>query len=327
MSQHPLLREIESSFRRTDVPELRSGDSVRVHTLIKEGDKERVQIFEGVVIGQHRGGSRASFTVRKISYGVGVERIFPLHTSRIEKIEVRVAGAGPPRAPQLPARAAGQGRPHQEREGPPPRRPPPAAAAAAAAAARAAPRPSRVLAADGRRHARSPRRAPRPRAPRGGVWPPRFLEGLGFRIVARNWRQYGPSGRARSRRRRPRAPASSSRSARGPARRTGTRSRRSRRASARASSVRRASTSAAETPSAAGYRFDVVAVTFRADGRPPELVHIAERVRGRRLSAESAPAERRAAGRSVDVLAGLRARPRSWRQAGGRLGNAALAAR
>jgi large subunit ribosomal protein L19 len=59
-----------------------------VHTLIKEGDKERVQVFEGVVIGQHRGGSRATFTVRKISYGVGVERIFPLHTSRIEKIEI-----------------------------------------------------------------------------------------------------------------------------------------------------------------------------------------------------------------------------------------------
>jgi len=88
MGMHPLLREIEGSFRRTDLPELRSGDSVRVHTLIKEGDKERVQVFEGVVIGQHRGGSRASFTVRKVSYGVGVERIFPLHTSRIEKIEV-----------------------------------------------------------------------------------------------------------------------------------------------------------------------------------------------------------------------------------------------
>jgi large subunit ribosomal protein L19 len=87
MGQHPLLREIESSYRRTDLPDLRAGDSVRVHTLIKEGDKERVQIFEGVVIGQHRGGSRASFTVRKVSYGVGVERIFPLHTSRIEKIE------------------------------------------------------------------------------------------------------------------------------------------------------------------------------------------------------------------------------------------------
>jgi large subunit ribosomal protein L19 len=83
-----MLRAIESTHRRTDIPDFRSGDSVRVHTLIKEGDKERVQVFEGVVIGQHRGGSRASFTVRKISYGVGVERIFPLHTSRIEKIEV-----------------------------------------------------------------------------------------------------------------------------------------------------------------------------------------------------------------------------------------------
>jgi len=92
MSLHPLLKEIEGTFRRSNVPELRSGDSVRVHTLIKEGDKERVQVFEGVVIGQHRGGSRASFTVRKISYGVGVERIFPLHTSRIEKIEVLSRG-------------------------------------------------------------------------------------------------------------------------------------------------------------------------------------------------------------------------------------------
>jgi large subunit ribosomal protein L19 len=88
MSQHPLLRGIESTHQRTNLPDFRSGDSVRVHTLIKEGDKERVQVFEGVVIGQHRGGSRASFTVRKISYGVGVERIFPLHTSRIEKIEI-----------------------------------------------------------------------------------------------------------------------------------------------------------------------------------------------------------------------------------------------
>jgi large subunit ribosomal protein L19 len=88
MSTHPLIREIESTFRRADIPDFRSGDSVRVHTLIKEGDKERVQVFEGVVIGQHRGGSRATFTVRKVSYGVGVERIFPVHTSRIERIEI-----------------------------------------------------------------------------------------------------------------------------------------------------------------------------------------------------------------------------------------------
>src|SRR4051794_25492879 len=92
MSQHPLIKSIENSFFRTNLPDFRSGDSVRVHTLIKEGDKERVQVFEGVVIDRRRGGSRASFTVRKISYGVGVERIFPLHTSRIEKIEIVARG-------------------------------------------------------------------------------------------------------------------------------------------------------------------------------------------------------------------------------------------
>jgi large subunit ribosomal protein L19 len=92
MSQHPLIKAIENSYYRSNLPEFRSGDSVRVHTLIKEGDKERVQVFEGVVIDRRRGGSRASFTVRKVSYGVGVERIFPLHTSRIEKIEVLQKG-------------------------------------------------------------------------------------------------------------------------------------------------------------------------------------------------------------------------------------------
>jgi large subunit ribosomal protein L19 len=89
---HPLIHQIEKSYRRENIPAFRPGDSVKVHTLIKEGDKERVQIFEGVVIDRRSGGSRASFTVRKISYGVGVERIFPLHTSRIEKIEVLQKG-------------------------------------------------------------------------------------------------------------------------------------------------------------------------------------------------------------------------------------------
>jgi large subunit ribosomal protein L19 len=88
MSTHPLIREIESSFRRDNLPDFRPGDSVKVHTLIKEGDKERVQVFEGVVIDRRSGSALASFTVRKISYGVGVERVFPLHSSRIEKIEV-----------------------------------------------------------------------------------------------------------------------------------------------------------------------------------------------------------------------------------------------
>jgi large subunit ribosomal protein L19 len=69
-------------------PAMRSGDTVRVHVRVREGDKERIQIFEGVVIGQHRGGTRASFTVRKVSFGQGVERIFPLHSPTISKVEV-----------------------------------------------------------------------------------------------------------------------------------------------------------------------------------------------------------------------------------------------
>ena len=69
-------------------PTLRSGDTVRVHVKVREGDKERIQVFEGMVIGMHRGGSRATFTVRKVSFGQGVERIFPLHSPTIDKIEV-----------------------------------------------------------------------------------------------------------------------------------------------------------------------------------------------------------------------------------------------
>ena len=69
-------------------PEMRAGDTVRVHVKVREGDKERIQIFEGVVIGLHRGGTRASFTVRKVSFGQGVERIFPLHSPIIDRIEV-----------------------------------------------------------------------------------------------------------------------------------------------------------------------------------------------------------------------------------------------
>ena len=69
-------------------PRMKSGDTVRVHVKIKEGDKERVQVFEGTVIGQHRGGLRASFTVRKVSAGQGVERIFPLHSPVIQKVEI-----------------------------------------------------------------------------------------------------------------------------------------------------------------------------------------------------------------------------------------------
>jgi large subunit ribosomal protein L19 len=77
---------------RGQVPAFRVGDTVRVHTKISEGDKERIQIFEGVVIRRRRGHLSSTFTVRKVSYGVGVERIFPVYSPRIEKIEVVTSG-------------------------------------------------------------------------------------------------------------------------------------------------------------------------------------------------------------------------------------------
>ena len=72
----------------TERPQMKSGDTVRVHVKVREGDKERIQVFEGMVIGMHRGGVRASFTVRKVSFGQGVERIFPLHSPTIDKVEL-----------------------------------------------------------------------------------------------------------------------------------------------------------------------------------------------------------------------------------------------
>ena len=82
------ISDIEAKYLRTDVPAFRAGDTVRVHTKIKEGDKERIQVFEGVVIRHRKGDLRAMFTVRKVSYGVGVERMFPVHSPRIDKVEV-----------------------------------------------------------------------------------------------------------------------------------------------------------------------------------------------------------------------------------------------
>lgn len=83
----PQIQAIERAQLKR-VPAFRVGDTVRVHYLIREGDKERIQVFEGVVLRRTRGKSSATFTVRKISFGVGVERIFPLHSPRIEKLEV-----------------------------------------------------------------------------------------------------------------------------------------------------------------------------------------------------------------------------------------------
>src|SRR5215831_4291948 len=80
--------EVVEQSQLAERPAMKSGDTVRVHVKVREGDKERIQIFEGVVIGLHRGGTRASFTVRKVSFGQGVERIFPLHSPTIQKVEV-----------------------------------------------------------------------------------------------------------------------------------------------------------------------------------------------------------------------------------------------
>lgn len=94
----PQIQAIERAQMR-ELPPFRVGDTVKVHYRIREGDKERIQVFQGVVIRKRKGGAGATFTVRKVSYGVGVERIFPMHSPRIEKVEV--AGSGHVRRSKL----------------------------------------------------------------------------------------------------------------------------------------------------------------------------------------------------------------------------------
>ncbi len=91
MSQQ-LINELTKEQLKTDLPEFKAGDTVRVHVRIVEGSRERIQVFEGVVIKRRGGGISETFTVRKISYGVGVERTFPVHSPKIEKIEVTRRG-------------------------------------------------------------------------------------------------------------------------------------------------------------------------------------------------------------------------------------------
>lgn len=88
----PIIKAIEKRQLRAQLPDFRVGDTVKVYVKIKEGEKERIQAFEGVVIKRTRGVARASFTVRKISYGVGVERVFPLNSPMVDRIEVSARG-------------------------------------------------------------------------------------------------------------------------------------------------------------------------------------------------------------------------------------------
>ncbi|ALN76256.1 50S ribosomal protein L19 [Staphylococcus agnetis] len=92
MTNHKLIETVTKSQLRDDIPTFRAGDTLRVHVRIVEGTRERIQVFEGVVIKRRGGGISETFTVRKISSGVGVERTFPLHTPKIEKIELKRRG-------------------------------------------------------------------------------------------------------------------------------------------------------------------------------------------------------------------------------------------
>ena len=87
-----IIEVLEQEQLRSDIPEFRAGDTVKVHAKIVEGNRERIQVFEGVVISRSGSGVRENFTVRRISYGVGVERTFPVHSPRIDKIEVARRG-------------------------------------------------------------------------------------------------------------------------------------------------------------------------------------------------------------------------------------------
>ncbi len=86
------FKQLEREMMRLDLPDFAPGDTVKVHVKIKEGEKERIQVYQGVVISKRKGMTNATFTVRKVSYGVGVERVFPLHSPIIDKIEVVTRG-------------------------------------------------------------------------------------------------------------------------------------------------------------------------------------------------------------------------------------------
>ena len=115
--QNAKIAEIENEQLRTGIPDFRVGDTVRVHYKIVEGDKDRIQVFQGVVLKRHRAGARSTFTVRKVSFNVGVERVFLTHSPRIDKVEIVSRGVVR-RARLFYLRdLAGQGRPRSRPEG------------------------------------------------------------------------------------------------------------------------------------------------------------------------------------------------------------------
>ena len=87
-----IIKQLEREMMRLDLPDFTAGDTVNVHVKIKEGEKERIQVFQGVVISKRKGTTNASFTVRKVSYGIGVERVFPMHSPILSKVEVVTRG-------------------------------------------------------------------------------------------------------------------------------------------------------------------------------------------------------------------------------------------
>ena len=87
-----VIANLEKEQMRTDLPDFKPGDTVNVYVRIQEGEKERVQVFKGAVISKKGGGIRSTFTVRKVSYGIGVERVFPLHSPSLEKVEIVARG-------------------------------------------------------------------------------------------------------------------------------------------------------------------------------------------------------------------------------------------
>lgn len=92
MGAGDIIKAIEAEQLRTDLPDFKAGDTLRVHVKVIEGEKERIQVFEGVCIRRQNGSIRETFTVRKVSYSIGVERTFPIHSPRIDKIEVMARG-------------------------------------------------------------------------------------------------------------------------------------------------------------------------------------------------------------------------------------------